>query len=69
MSAARVWLVAGLSTEPAPTDQPTVRDDQGRTWQPGPDGRYSTGESRHHVTWGELRARHDLVEVVLGGTQ
>ncbi|MGH3721185.1 MAG: hypothetical protein ACRDRI_20505 [Pseudonocardiaceae bacterium] len=48
-----------------------------RTWRPGPDGRYSTGEGRHYATWGELHARHDLVEVaearvdeaILGGTQ
>ncbi|MGH3827779.1 MAG: hypothetical protein ACRDQX_11495 [Pseudonocardiaceae bacterium] len=40
---ARVWLTAGLGTAPAPADQPTVRDDLMRTWQPGPDGRYSTG--------------------------
>ncbi|MBV8540611.1 MAG: hypothetical protein JO063_06980 [Pseudonocardiales bacterium] len=59
----RVWLVAGLGTAPEPTDQPTVRDDLMRTWRPGPDGRYTTGGGRHHATWGELRARHDLVEV------
>ncbi|HWR48349.1 MAG TPA: hypothetical protein VN327_12185 [Pseudonocardiaceae bacterium] len=35
----------------------------GRTWRPGPDGRYSTGDGRHCATWDELRARHDLVEV------
>ncbi|MGH3769876.1 MAG: hypothetical protein ACRDRW_00505 [Pseudonocardiaceae bacterium] len=60
----RVWLVAGLGTAPAPTDRPTVRDDLTRTWRPGPDGRYSTAESHQHATWEELRARHDLVEVL-----
>ncbi|MGH3854750.1 MAG: hypothetical protein ACRDR6_14900 [Pseudonocardiaceae bacterium] len=61
MRVARVWLTAGLGTTPAPTDQPTVRDNQLHTWQPGPDGRYTTGGGRHHATWDELRARHDLV--------
>ncbi|MGH3808594.1 MAG: hypothetical protein ACRDRU_18610 [Pseudonocardiaceae bacterium] len=73
----RVWLVSGLGTAPAPTDRPIVRDDLMRTWRPGPDGRYSTGAGRHHATWDELRARHDLVEMpaeapvaeaTLGGT-
>ncbi|MGH3853145.1 MAG: hypothetical protein ACRDR6_06535 [Pseudonocardiaceae bacterium] len=34
-----------------------------RTWRPGPDGRYRTGDGRHYATWDELHARHDLVEV------
>ncbi|MBV9030469.1 MAG: hypothetical protein JO364_09185 [Pseudonocardiales bacterium] len=59
----RVWLVAGLGAASAPADQLTVRDDLMRTWRPGPAGRYTTGGGRHHATWGELRARHDLVEV------
>ncbi|MBV8539373.1 MAG: hypothetical protein JO364_13160 [Pseudonocardiales bacterium] len=63
MSGARVWLVTGLSNVPAPTDQPTVRNDQMRTWRPGPHCRSRTGEGRHHATWDELHARHDLVEV------
>ncbi|MGH3856356.1 MAG: hypothetical protein ACRDR6_23265 [Pseudonocardiaceae bacterium] len=74
---ARVWLAAGFGTTPAPTDQPTVSDNQMRTWQPGPDGRYFTGGGRHRATWDELRARYDLVEVtearmaaaILWGTQ
>lgn len=57
----RVWLVAGLSNAPPPTDQPTVRDDLMRTWTPAPDGQYASG--RHTATWAELHARHDLVEV------
>ncbi|MGH3718831.1 MAG: hypothetical protein ACRDRI_08320 [Pseudonocardiaceae bacterium] len=57
---ARVWLIAGLGTAPTPT----VRDDLMRTWQPGPDDHYSTNEGRHHATWNELRARHNLVEVL-----
>lgn len=60
---ARVWLAAGLGTTPEPTDQPTVSDDQMRVWLPGPDGQYTTSGGRRHATWGELRARHDLVEV------
>jgi hypothetical protein len=64
VSVARVWLVAEVGNAPAPTDQPTVRDDQMRTWHPGPDGRYSTGDGRHYATWAELHARHDLVEEV-----
>ncbi|MGH3868524.1 MAG: hypothetical protein ACRDQ4_20860 [Pseudonocardiaceae bacterium] len=61
---ARVWLVAGLGTAPAPTDHPVVRDDLMRIWRPGPDGHYFTADGWHHATWEELRARHDLVEVV-----
>ncbi|MGH3830862.1 MAG: hypothetical protein ACRDRS_10515 [Pseudonocardiaceae bacterium] len=61
MSAARVWLVAGPGA--APAYRPTVRDDLMRVWQPGPDGRYTTGGGRHHANWDELRARYDLVEV------
>ncbi len=59
----RVWLVARLGTAPAPTDQPTVRDDLMRTWRPSLDGLYTTGDGRHHAIWDELRARHDLAEV------
>jgi hypothetical protein len=59
----RVWLVAGLGGAPDPHDQPTVRDDQLRTWRPGDDGRYHTADGWHHATWTELHARHDLIEV------
>lgn len=59
----RVWLVAGLGTKPAPSDRPTVRDDQLRTWHPGGDGRYHTADGLHHATWAELHVRYDLVEV------
>ncbi|MGH3718764.1 MAG: hypothetical protein ACRDRI_07970 [Pseudonocardiaceae bacterium] len=58
---ARVWLIAGLGTAPTPTDRPTVRDDLMRTWQPGPNGYYTTRGGRHHATRGELRARHVAV--------
>ncbi len=61
--AARVWLVADFGSAPAPTGQPTVRDDLMCIWRPGPGGRYVTGDGRHYATWDELRARHDLVEV------
>ncbi|MGH3852409.1 MAG: hypothetical protein ACRDR6_02695 [Pseudonocardiaceae bacterium] len=61
--AARVWLVAGLGTALVPVDRPTVRDDLMRVWEPGPDGGYFTGGGRHNASWGELRARYDLVEV------
>ncbi|MGH3852853.1 MAG: hypothetical protein ACRDR6_05015 [Pseudonocardiaceae bacterium] len=66
VNAARVWLVAPRGTAPAPTDHPTVRDDLMRTWRPSPDGRYTSGAGRHHATWDELRAQHDLVEVTEG---
>lgn len=59
----RVWLVAGLGILPAPTDRPTVRDDQMRTWHPGNDGRYHSADGFHHATWVELHSRYDLVEV------
>jgi hypothetical protein len=59
----RVWLVAGLSTAPAPADHPVVRDDLMREWRPGPDGRYHTADGRHHANWTELHTRFDLVEV------
>ncbi|MGH3832908.1 MAG: hypothetical protein ACRDRS_21120 [Pseudonocardiaceae bacterium] len=62
-AAGRVWLAGGLGTTPEPTDRPTVSDNQMRTWCPGPDGRYNTHGGRQHATWGELRARYDLVEV------
>jgi hypothetical protein len=60
---ARVWLVAGLSTTPAPADMPVVRDDLMREWAPGPDRRWHTADGRHHATWRELHIRFDLVEV------
>ncbi|MGH3828785.1 MAG: hypothetical protein ACRDQX_16685 [Pseudonocardiaceae bacterium] len=66
VSTARVWLAAGLGTTPEPTDQPTVSDNQMRVWLPTPDGRYNTRGGRQHATWGELRARYDLVEVTAG---
>jgi len=63
----RVWLVAGLSTTPAPTGPlgvlPTVRDDRQLRWVPGADGRWHTPDGRHHATWDELHTRTDLVEV------
>jgi hypothetical protein len=63
MNIPRVWLVAGPGTALTPSDHPTVRDDQMRTWRPSSDGRYRTGQGRHCATWGELRARYDLLEV------
>jgi hypothetical protein len=62
-SSPRVWLVAGLASTPDPADAPTVRDDLMRVWHPGPDGRWHTPNGRHHATWTDLHARHDLVEV------
>lgn len=59
----RVWLVVGLDNDPAPTDQPVVRDNQIRRWHPGTDGRWHTPDGLHHATWAELHARYDLVEV------
>ncbi|MGH3721437.1 MAG: hypothetical protein ACRDRI_21825 [Pseudonocardiaceae bacterium] len=68
----------GSAACPRPPRSTGVRDDLTRTWRPGPEGRYSAGESHHHATGGEVRARHDLVEVLteaevaettLGGTQ
>ena len=59
----RVWLVAGLDTTPAPADLPTVRDDLMRTWHPDGAGEFHTTDGRHHATWTDLHARHDLVEV------
>lgn len=59
----RVWLVAGLGTAPEPVDCPSVRDDQMRRWDCGPDGRYHSADGWHHATWAELHARFDLVEV------
>jgi hypothetical protein len=59
----RVWLVAGMREDQEPNDHPTVRDDLMREWQSGSDGRYHTGDGRHHATWGDLHARFDLVEV------
>lgn len=63
MSRPRVWLVAGLGTDIAPTDLPTVRDDQMHVWSFGDDGRLHTPDGRHHATWGDLHARTDLFEV------
>lgn len=59
----RVWLVAGLADADEPADHPAVRDDLLRDWRPGSDGRWHTRDGRHHATWSQLHARHDLVEV------
>jgi hypothetical protein len=63
--APRVWLVAGLGTEPDPVDHPVVRDDLMRQWfpGPGPGDDYHTADGRHHAKWTELHTRFDLVEV------
>lgn len=60
----RVWLVAGMREDREPADHPVVRDDLMREWESGSDGRYHTLDGRHHATWAELHARHDLVEVL-----
>lgn len=59
----RVWLVAGHGCAGEPGDPVVVRDDVGRQWCPGPDGRYHTAGGLHHASWAELRARFDLIEV------
>jgi hypothetical protein len=60
----RVWLAGANGSAHEPTDRPTVRDNRMRTWEPGSDGRYHSADGWHHVTWTELHARFDLVEVV-----
>jgi hypothetical protein len=56
----RVWLAG--SSPPPPIDGPTLSD-LTRVWLPSPDGDYRTPDGRHHATWSELHARHDLIEV------
>lgn len=68
MASARVWLVAGLAStgsdvSPQVVGVCAVRDDQLRVWVAGADGRWHTADGRHHVTWSELHARFDLMEV------
>lgn len=62
-TAARVWLVSGLSNTGEPTDRPAVRDDLMRTWLPDRGSGYRSLDGRRRVTWAELHARFDLVEV------
>ncbi len=61
------WF-GGTEATPAPQlcDRPTVRDDQGRTWQPGRDGQWHTTDGRHHQSWPQLRGRSDLTELQHG---
>lgn len=54
-----------LAGQPVPASAVQVRDDQGRTWERGEDGRFHTPDNRHHQTDRELSARSDLV--VLAG--
>jgi hypothetical protein len=61
----RVWLVGGTGSPPPPAgdDQPALSD-LTRVWLPGPNGEYHTEDGRHHASWADLHARHDLVEVL-----
>ncbi|MFD9668312.1 hypothetical protein ACFWAY_43115 [Rhodococcus sp. NPDC059968] len=63
VTAARVWLVAALSNTGEPADRPVVRDDLMRTWLPDRGSGYRSPNGRRRVTWAELHARFDLVEV------
>ncbi|NMN93931.1 hypothetical protein [Antrihabitans stalactiti] len=60
----RVWLVATLSNAPEPADRPIVRDDMMRTWLPTDSRGYCSSDGRRTITWAELHARFDLVEVI-----
>lgn len=62
-TAPRVWLVGLPTPAPGLCDRPTVRDDHGRTWQPGRDGHWHTPDGRHHQSWPQLRQRSDLTEI------
>jgi hypothetical protein len=64
----RVWLAGGIGSASDPIDHPTVRDNRMRTWQAGVDGRYHSTDGWHHANWTDLRARFDLVEVVVPAT-
>lgn len=59
----RVWLAGHFGTTPEPADLPAVRDTAMRTWVPGTDGNYHSADGWHHISWVELRALYDLVEV------
>lgn len=67
----RRWLAAGLggcTRAPGVREPVTVRDDQGRTWTRGEDGRFhDDATGRHHLTWRQLHTRTDLVEVTPEG--
>lgn len=45
-----------------PAAMDAVRDDAGRIWHKGDDGRWHTLDNRHHLSPAELSARADLVE-------
>lgn len=45
-----------------PVGMDAVRDDQGRCWHRGDDGRFHTLDNRHHLSPFELAARTDLTE-------
>lgn len=62
----RVWLMGGLASPPPTGDDRPALSDLTRVWLPGPDGGYRTEDGRHHATWADLHARHDLVEVLDG---
>lgn len=59
----RVWLARPSQPPANPPDWPTVRDTAMRIWVPGTDGIYHSSGGWHHVSWQELRALYDLVEV------
>lgn len=46
-----------------PADMHAVRDDTGRIWHRGDDGRFHTLDNRHHLSRFELAARTDLMEI------
>ncbi len=45
-----------------PADVDAARDDQGRIWHKGDDGRFHTIDNRQHQSPSELAARTDLTE-------
>lgn len=55
-----------LAGREIPAAMDAVRDDQGRIWHKGDDGRFHTLDNRHHLSPSELSNRTDLTDCADG---